>query len=266
MSPLRASRHQWEKFEMDTGKEVVVCNTDYAVDETEDADDEASSTTSHGPCNTTDVSRLRRRATGIFGSRRDRNREPVTQDAEAASPTASPLRQWFVKGNIFAIKPSRTVLRKRSNRGSAAALASDSDRPRTLRVLRVLHATGPNPDSSESSASSHVPSSAVDPNTFFSNDFLAELSGETCAARPFQESFGDTTWASWPVRGAQLPDQETNDLAVRHGVFRADCVPRRLGGNQPLNQQQMPEGAGPSPTVTEPSVGELRKQPFFGHP
>ncbi|KAK4125065.1 hypothetical protein N657DRAFT_679852 [Parathielavia appendiculata] len=283
MSPLRASRHQWEKFEMDTGKEVVVSAPEYSADKTEEGDDEGLSTASNSPCSTTDIGRIKRRTTRIFDTRRGRHRESVIGGEEADSgafPAASPLRQWFAKGNIFAIKPSRTVLRKRPNINRTAPLLLDSDRPKTFRVLRVLHTTGPNLDSSEPSTPSHV-LPETNSRTFFNGHSIPELSGETRRACPSLESLAGKQTGNAPSRNgddvlyvdsfpyhglepqpvshrvAILPDQKTDNFTVRNGAMYVDYFKRRRDGSQPV-YRQTPLGAGQSSAAMEAPAGQLK--------
>jgi hypothetical protein len=225
MSPLRASSYQWEKFELDTAKEAVVSTTD-PPDEANDADDEAASTASSSPHNTTGIGGLRRRATRIFGTvRAGRHRASNRQEAEeysgASSPSESPVRRWFKPGNIFALKPSKTVLRKRRNNDAATALDLDPKRPRTFRVLNVVHVTGTNSDSSEPSSPSHgplKPSSMAFPDGGIS--VPAELPDTARVATPAPRT-----------PGSEVPDNFT----FRNGILYADSVPRRHGGeSQPV--------------------------------
>lgn len=135
VSPLRARRRQWEKFEMDTSKEVVVLAPDPIVG----AEDKAASTATDDPRNTTVTSGLRGRATRMFetgrGLHRAWGRRSVEADC-AASSTPSPVRRWLKGTSVFAAKPVRTVLRKRPNNTTPAALPR-WEGPKTFRGLPI---------------------------------------------------------------------------------------------------------------------------------
>ena len=67
-----ATPYHWDKFDIDTGKQVVDSKSG-SVGETDDADDEASPINLDSPCNMADIGGGRRRATRIFVAGRDRH-------------------------------------------------------------------------------------------------------------------------------------------------------------------------------------------------
>ncbi|KAH6856989.1 hypothetical protein B0I37DRAFT_426650 [Chaetomium sp. MPI-CAGE-AT-0009] len=138
VSPLRARHRQWEKFEMDTNKEVVVSTPDPTV-ETE-AGDKAASATADNPRNTTGTSGFLRRATKMFETGRGLHRAWYRRSAEpdsATSSTPSPTRRWLKGTSIFAAKPTRTILRKRSSKQTKPAVLPPYEGPKTFRGLPI---------------------------------------------------------------------------------------------------------------------------------
>jgi tetratricopeptide (TPR) repeat protein len=154
MSPLRTRRHQWEKFESDTSKEVLIAPT---ASET-DADDEASSLapSSDEPTETIPTRPMRpteqpghgirRRMTTIFVKRRRMLRDDESSDSEQSPVTTSPLRRWFLGSNIFGkSRPTRqprlkAVLRKNVKplvRSEAMLRPFGRKAPQTFRQLRM---------------------------------------------------------------------------------------------------------------------------------
>ncbi|KAL2179540.1 uncharacterized protein P884DRAFT_267954 [Thermothelomyces heterothallicus CBS 202.75] len=173
---LRASRHQWERTEMDTTNEVTT-PTSGPLDEA-DVDDKAS-TVPNSSCNTTYTAgisnNITRRTTRIFGSRRRRRRAEGEQEAETeseASPIESPIRRWFKGGNVFAAKLPRAVLRKRPNNKDLSP-APDLDGKRTNESFRVLHVRR------YTLSPAHQPSE-VSPDASSDNHSIPKLSGNPC--------------------------------------------------------------------------------------
>jgi hypothetical protein len=221
-SPLRATSYQWEKVEMDTAKEVVVPKTD-SSDESHDGDDEAASTAPDSPHDTTGLVGLRRTATRIFGTVRAGRYRPsgsrdAGDDSGPSSPAESPIRRWFRPGNVFAVKPSKTVLRKRpSHEKAAAALDLHPNRPRTFRVLNVVHVTG----------------ATSDPPKAFSSNPEPSVPAELC----------DTARVAPPPHAANPPPRTrggevSDNFTSRNGVLYVDPVPRR---RTPENQLVAPQ-------------------------
>lgn len=213
-SPLRTVRHQWEKFESDTSKEVVFIEPDL-VEET-DADDEASTNASNSPSNVTVGGWVRRRTTRILATRRGRyprsEKEDTGVDSEA-SLTASPISRWFKGGNIFAVKPSRTVLRKRLDRDVPAARLFGWKRRKTFRVLHVTK-----PDSGTSSScrpSEEISMVSID------NRSRAELADNARASPPASKS---------------STDRDTDNFVVRNGVLYADTFRHNSSENWKIPQ------------------------------
>jgi hypothetical protein len=135
VSPLRARRRQWEKFEMDTSKEVVVL----APDPIAGAEDKAASTATDDPRNTAITNGLRARTTRMFETGRGLHRAWCRRSVEvdcAAPSTPSPIRRWLKGTSVFAAKPVRTVLRKRPNNTTPAARPL-WEGPKTFRGLPI---------------------------------------------------------------------------------------------------------------------------------
>ncbi|KAK3292058.1 uncharacterized protein B0H64DRAFT_220023 [Chaetomium fimeti] len=138
LSPLRARHRQWEKFEMDTNKEVVVSTSDTVV-ETETSD-EAATRDSNSPRNTAVASGFRRRATKMFETGRGLHRTWCRWSAEAdsaASSTPSPIRRWLKGTSILVAKPARAMLRRRSDSDTKLADYARWEGPKTFRGLPI---------------------------------------------------------------------------------------------------------------------------------
>ncbi|KAK4243758.1 hypothetical protein C7999DRAFT_44488 [Corynascus novoguineensis] len=187
-SPLRACRHQWEKFELDTTKEVIVSMSDSA--ETADTDHEDISMATYSPSETCKpgLGDLRRRATRIFGSGRRRNRarrqrEPEYDPEPDVCSDRSPIRRWLKGVNMFAVKPSRGVLKKSPNNGMPTAAALGRKRPGTFRVINVRRFTL---DSVESFSNHQLPEQH--PPSSCDDCPVSELSGASCDSSPSERT------------------------------------------------------------------------------
>jgi hypothetical protein len=226
MSPLRAVHQQWEKYEMDTTKEVAVPRTRFlGVTDDSDADDEATPTSSDSPCNPNGIGRFRMRATRVFGTQRGQSQIPSGGDAHGdsgASQAVSPIRRWFQGANIFAAKPSRTVLRKRPRNDTNTGHRPAKKHGKKLRVTHVQF-IGSSTFGSSGSPSTHSASRAYPKN--FLPDSRPGVLGKALAP------FGAPT---------DFPGKPGNSLAVRGGVLDASRVPH-IGPRREPPTSQTPE-------------------------
>ena len=206
-SPLRARRHQWEKFELDTAKEVIVSMSDST--ETADTDHEDISMPTYSPSETcnTGLGDLRRRATRIFGSARRRNRAQRQQEPEYdpepdVCSNGSPIRRWLKGVNMFAVKPSRAVLKKRPNNGMPSAAALDRRRPGTFRVINVQRFTL---DSVESFSNHQSPEQH--PASSCDDCPVSELPGAFCDSSPSERTHAN----EWALASTEQVAVQSND-------------------------------------------------------
>jgi hypothetical protein len=221
VSPLRARRHEWEKFEMDTAKEVIVPTSPSSAHETDDADDEATSTASSNPHSPTGIDGIRRiMATRILGTGLGRDRAPGGAETDSdASPTASPVRRWLEAGDRFAGKLSKVMLRKRPSNDSTSPLLGGKP-PQTFRVLRVQRF-----GSSTIGPSWNSPTSGANLERSLENCSSApELSGEACAACPapppspaHEEADNFTVRTDMPADSSPRCGRGSQTLTLRDG-------------------------------------------------